>query len=105
MRADEIAAHAEADLDEAFRFILSIDPGRRVLFWVLEQAAIYRDPFGVSSETTNYGVGSQAVGRKLIQRLEQIDARLYPRLLLDMADLRELERAAAHEEGNDDDVD
>ena len=96
---------AEADLDDAFRAILSTDEGKRVLFWVLEQAAIYRDPFGGNSETTKYGVGSQSVGRRLIQRLDQIDARLYPRLLLDMADMREMERAAAQNEGNDDDVD
>ena len=93
----------EKDLDEALRALLKTDHGKRVVFWVLEQAAIYRDPFSGDDAATNYGLGSQAIGRRLIQRLDQIDARLYPRLLLDVADLREMERAAMRNEKNDDD--
>lgn len=95
----------EADLSEAFRALLKHNDGKRVLFWILEQAAIYRDAFAGEDAATNYVLGSQSVGRKLIQRLDMIDARLYPRLLLDVADMREMERAAVRNEGNDDDVD
>lgn len=94
----------EADLDRSFRALLSSDEGRRVLFWVLEQAGIYRDAFAGNDAATNYVLGSQAVGRRLIQRIDLIDARLYPRLLLDVADMREMERAAAHGEEDDDEA-
>lgn len=90
----------EEDLNEAFRSLLRQDHGKRVLFWVLEQAAIYRDAYAGEDAATNYILGSQAVGRKLIERLDMIDARLYPRLLLDVADMREMKRAAAR---NDED--
>ena len=34
--------------------------------------------------------------------MDQVDARLYPRLLLDVADMREMERAAVAQDGEDD---
>lgn len=99
-------ARADDDLSRSFERLLSNDDGRRVIFWVLEQAAIYRDAFAGDDTATNYVLGSQAVGRRIIQRIDQIDARLYPRLLLDMADIREMERAAqaAHKEDGADEA-
>lgn len=90
-------------LHEAVEVLLKRDEGRRVLFWVLEQAGIYRDAFSGDDAATNYVLGSQAVGRRLIGLMDQIDARLYPRLLLDVADMREMERAAVAQDGEDDD--
>ena len=95
----------EKDLNDAVRAVISTEQGKRVLFWILEQAAIYRDAYAGENAATNYVLGSQAVGRRLIGRLDQIDARIYPRLLLDMADLREMDRATERNTGNDDDVD
>lgn len=96
-------ADQEIALREALRALLAHDDGRRVVFWVLEQAGIYRDAYSGEDAATNYVLGSQAVGRRLIGLMDQIDARLYPRLLLDVADMREMERAAAAQQKEDDD--
>lgn len=84
----------EEDLNDALRALLTTDQGKRVIFWILSEAAIYRDAYAGDDAATNYVLGSQAIGRRIIQRLDQIDARLYPRLLLDVADMVEMERAA-----------
>lgn len=97
-------ADSEDDLSDAFRAVLATDAGKLVLFWVLEQAAIYRDAYAGDDAATNYVLGSQAVGRRLIQRLDMIDARIYPRLLLDIADMMEMKRAEAQEEDGEDEA-
>lgn len=94
----------DLDLKEAVASLVQRDDGRRVLFWVLEQAGIYRDAFSGEDAATNYVLGSQSVGRRLIGLMDQIDARIYPRLLLDVADMREMERAAAHGEDDEDEA-
>jgi hypothetical protein len=102
MSADELSeqlspieAFEREELARAFHGILSDAAGKRVLFWVLEQCAIYADPFaGESTNATNYSLGLQAVGRKLISKFDEIDPRLYPRLLLDIAELKAMDRAA-----------
>lgn len=106
--------HEQADpgadeLRKAFREILSMTSGKRVIFWMLEQCAIYRDPFSGDDAATNYTIGRQAAGRMLISMLESIDPRLYPRLLLDIAEIREVDRSTAkalqQNQENDDDED
>lgn len=96
------------ELEAAFRGVLSSASGKRVLFWMLEQCAIYQDAFSGENNATNYTLGLQAGGRKLIAKLDQIDPRLYPELLMAMAEIRAMDRAAADrrsEQGrNDDDV-
>lgn len=100
---------ARAELAKAFRDTLATASGKRVLFWVLEVCAIYRDPFAGDNNVTNYTIGRQASGRDLIAKLDEIDPRLYPALLSDMAEIREMDRAAARasaeKEENDDDED
>lgn len=100
----ETEEQAEQDLDEALRALMTHEQGKRVIFWVLEQAAIYRDPFAGNAEATNYLLGAQSIGRRIIQRLDSIDARIYPHLLLEMADMMEMKRAAAQNNEDDDDV-
>jgi hypothetical protein len=95
----------EQELTDAMREVIASDAGKRVIFWILEQAAIYRDAYAGENAATNYVLGSQAVGRRLIERMDMIDGRLYPRLLLDMADLREMDRAAERKQGEDENVD
>ena len=73
----------EQELTDAMREVIASDAGKRVIFWILEQAAIYRDAYAGENAATNYVLGSQAVGRRLIERMDMIDGRLYPRLLLD----------------------
>lgn len=86
---------ARADLAKAFRDTLATVAGKRVVFWMLEVCAIYRDPFAGDNNVTNYTIGRQASGRELIAKLDEVDPRLYPSLLTDMAAIREMDRAAA----------
>ncbi len=83
------------ELDKAFGEVIATASGKRVLFWLLEQCAIYADPFaGENTNGTSYTLGLQAVGRKVISKMDEIDPRHYPRLLLDVADLKAMDRAA-----------
>ncbi|TIT90397.1 MAG: hypothetical protein E5W41_00290 [Mesorhizobium sp.] len=89
-----IEAFEREELAKSFRGVLSSAEGKRVMFWVLEQCAIYADAFaGESTNATNYSLGLQAVGRKLISKFDEVDPRLYPRLLLDVAELKAMDRA------------
>jgi len=93
--------------EKAFRTLLKGEDGRRVIFWMLERCGIYRDAYSGENNATNYALGGQAPGRRLIEQLDQIDPRLYPQLLLDMAEIRESDKAEAEARArnmeNDDD--
>lgn len=93
------------ELHAAFQAVMATAPGKRVLFWVLEQASIYRDAFSGQDGATNYVLGQQSVGRKLIGMMDDIDPRTYPKLLLDIADLKAMDRASAAMERHEDDED
>ncbi len=99
-------AAERADLDEAFREVFKSAAGKRVLFWMLEQCAIYSDAFTGDDNATNYTLGLQGAGRKLIAKLDQLDPRYYPTLLLAVADDKAMKRAAleraAQQEDDDD---
>lgn len=83
------------ELSRAFRLVFASEAGKRVLFWMFEQCAIYRDPYTGENNSTNYALGHQAAGRKLLAKLDEIDPKLYPSLLMAMAEIREIDRAAA----------
>ncbi len=99
------------EITMAFRDVFALDAGKRVLFWMLEQCAIYQDAYsGELTNATNYALGRQGAGRKLIAQLDSIDPTFYPKLLLAIADFRAMDEAAAKrrassEEGEDHDVD
>ena len=100
--------HLDRERDElhsALNAVLATAPGKRVLFWVLEQAAIYRDAFSGQDGATNYTLGQQSVGRKLIGVMDDIDPRTYPKLLLDIADLKAMDRASVAMDQQEDDED
>ena len=82
------------DLDDAIKDVLATASGKRVIFWLLEEAGVYRDAFSGDDAATNYVLGQQSVGRKVISALDRLDPRNYPRLLLDVADLKAMDRAA-----------
>lgn len=86
---------AREELHAAMADVLAAPSGKRVLFWLLEQAAIYRDAFSNGDPATNYILGQQSVGRKLIGLMDDIDPRTYPKLLLAVADMNAMDRAAA----------
>lgn len=83
------------ELQAAFRSIFARADGKRVIFWMLEQCAIYRDAYTGESNSTNYVLGMQAAGRLVIGKLDEIDPAFYPTLLLAMKEIRETDKAAA----------
>lgn len=93
---------AERDaLERAFRDVFATAAGKRVLFWMLEQCAMFESAYGgENTNATNFMLGKQEAGKRLVGMLDQIDTRLYPRLLLDVADLKAMERAAAERRAN-----
>ena len=101
-----LEAAERADEDNAFREVFNTAAGKRVLFWMLEQCAIYQDAFTGDDNATNYTLGRQSSGRKLIDKLDELDPRNYPALLLAVADDKAMKRAAleraAQQEDDDD---
>lgn len=95
MNGDEAHRRELAEIEAAFREVFKLAQGKRVLFWMLEQCAIYQDGFTGDNNATNYTLGRQSSGRRLIEKLDQIDPRFYPQLLLDIAEIRAMDRAAA----------
>ena len=92
-------------LHSAMKDVLASPSGKRVLFWLLSQSAIYRDAFSGGDPATNYVLGQQSVGRILIGLMDEIDPRTYPTLLLAMADINAMDRAAAAMNEPEDDED
>lgn len=87
---------AQSELSAAFRAVLATPAGKRVLFWMLEQCAIYEDAFaGEAHSATDYTLGRQSAGRRLIGKLDELDPRIYPQLLIEVAEIRDMDRAAA----------
>ena len=96
-----------SDVDQAFNEVFKTAAGKRVLFWMLEQCAIYQDAYTGDDNATNYTLGLQAGGRKLIGKLDELDPRNYPALLLAVADDKAMKRAAlerATQQEDDDDA-
>ena len=98
------------EISKAFREVFALSAGKRVLFWMLEQCAIYQDAFaGDATNTTNYTLGRQSSGRRLIEMLDTVDPKFYPALLLAIADMKAtdlamVEALVKQEEGEEDDV-
>lgn len=86
--------YRQSELAKALASVAGSHEGRRVLFWVLEQAGIYQDAYSADDAATNYRLGQQSIGRRLIEAFDLVDPRAYPRLLLDLAEMQELDRAA-----------
>lgn len=108
---EERSAQQQAEheaVNKAFCDVFDTPAGKRVLFWMLEQCSIYTDAFAGDNNATNYTLGLQAGGRKLIDKLDEIDPRFYPQLLLAIGEIKVMERAAesrAAKQENDDDID
>jgi hypothetical protein len=89
------AAQEEADLLDAFRLMMETAEGKRVVFWLLGRAGLYANAFDAGSEAAErYRLGRQSLGLEILQKLDRVDARLYPRLLLERGEAKELERVA-----------
>jgi len=92
--ARERAKSDEQDLHNALRVILGTIEGKRVVFWLLGRAGLYSDPFSIDDAVERYKLGRRSLGLELLDKLNQTDARLYPSLIMDMAEAREMDRAA-----------
>lgn len=92
--ARERAASDEQDLRASLQSLLTTADGKRVVFWLLSRAGIYGAPFNTEAAIERYQLGRQSIGLELLSKLDQIDARLYPRLLLERGEQEEMTRAA-----------
>lgn len=101
-------AYERDELHRAFRRLLGTVDGKRVLLFVLAQCALEVDPYTGEDNATNFMLGRQNVARRLIATMDDIDPRLYPQLLLDIAEIREVDRSAVEsltkKQENDDDL-
>lgn len=100
----------QEDIDRALNEVFRSAAGKRVLFWILSECSIYHSPYaGENAAATNFELGKQDVGRRIIARLDKIDPRFYPQLLLDIADLKAMDRVIAETarrgKENDDEID
>ncbi len=93
LSADDVS---RAELDRAFREVLALSSGKRVVFWLMEQCAIYQDAFsGEQTAATNYSLGKQSVGRVVLGKLDELDPHIYPQLLIAVAEMKSIDKAAA----------
>lgn len=94
-------------LHASFRELLGVEAGRRVIYWMLAQSGMYESAFTGEAASTNFILGRQEIGRRLTGEIDAIDPRFYPQLLIDIAELRDRDRAAAeamdNPENDDDD--
>lgn len=97
-----------AELERSYREVFATTEGKRVLFDIIELCAIYNSAFTGDNDATNFTLGMQEAGRKVIARLEELDPRFYPQLLLWRGEAKAMEKAAkraATKGVNDDDLD
>lgn len=97
--ADEVRKHD--DLRQSLAAVLANADGRRVMFWVLGQADIYRDAYTGDDAATNYTLGQQSIGRRVLGLMNEIDPRAYPKLMLAVAEDEAMARAASEKEDDD----
>jgi len=89
MKLSEMQELQQDDLKRAFRDVIATAAGKRVLFWVMEQCVIYGEAYTGDDNATNYNLGRQGVGKRLIAMLDGIDPKIYPTLLLEVARMNE----------------
>lgn len=93
--AREKAARDEQDLRASLAAMLATADGKRVVFWLLGRCGIYANAFDPGSEAAErYQLGRQSIGLEILQKLDLIDARLYPTLILERGQQEEMNRAA-----------
>lgn len=96
-----------SELMKAYGEVFRSASGKLVLFDILEMCGMYDAAFTGDNNATNFRLGTQEAGKRMIARLNEIDARFYPQLLLTIAELREMNKAAtaANKGQEDNDID
>ncbi len=107
--ADEKLSSVEAferdEVNRAYRGVMATADGKRVIHDILSKCEIYGAAFTGENNATNFRLGLQEAGKRVISHLDALDPRFYPKLLLDVADMKDVARATVSvaNQGNDDD--
>lgn len=88
LQRDQIASDLEA--------VLRLPHGRRTLLWLLGLCGVSRTAYQGDEAATNFRLGEQNIGLRLIVKLEEIGPTEYPRLLLEAAQRKDLEKETVH---------
>ena len=72
-------------VEEAYKKILATEEGKTVLWDLLSYAEIYGDAF-TGNSSTFYKLGTQRVGKRIIERINASDPKAYAKLLLEYND-------------------
>jgi len=94
------------EVSRAYREVMNTPAGKRVLHDILSKCEIYGLAFTGENNATNYRLGMQEAGKRIIGQLDALDVRFYPKLLLDVADMKDIARATvsvASNQGPEDD--
>lgn len=95
--SEQLSPREEAERGElvrSYQAVFSSVEGKRVLFDIFEMCGVYSAAFTGDNNATNFRLGMQEVGKRLISKLDGIDARMYPQLLLTIAEMNEMTKAA-----------
>jgi hypothetical protein len=96
---------AERDqLRADLRQVMAEPHGRRVIWAMLDKTGIYRSSFTGNSQTF-YAEGERNVGLWLLALMGDVDPTIYPAMLLEKAQQRASDMAAAALEESEDDDD
>lgn len=93
---------------QALANILKDFQGRRFLWWLLSETGIARNPFAGNALNMAHETGKMAIGQIVLDRIMNLDATAYGRMLVenkDLIDQREAELNEAREEKDSYDVD
>ncbi len=76
------AQQGEAD----FRWLMSDARGRRIVWALLAEAGVFRNPFTLAREQTDYNCGALAQGQALLQKVMGLTPDAFPVMLKEHAD-------------------
>jgi len=88
LKRDQVAIDLEA--------VLRFPQGRRTVLWFLELCGVSRTAYTGDDNATNFKLGEQNVGLRLISQLEQLGPTEYPRLLLEAAQRKDPTKETVH---------
>lgn len=80
--------HDEGQIDAAISALLVHEHGRRFLWWLLEIAPVFRQPFTGNALTTSFQCGEQNVGQRILERITSVSPEGYVTMMKEKADER-----------------
>lgn len=75
-----------AKINAGFAAALENPSGRAMLWWILEQAGIFRQPHSANALNTAFACGKKEVGLFLIERLSSVDPAGFVRMQMERID-------------------